>query len=339
MKPKNINGIDFFKFIMAIIVVAIHTSPLVFLENNFQKKIWQSVAHLAVPYFFIASGYTLFLNFQISKQREGMLKRIKMYIKRIGVLYIVWTIIYIPFAIYDYHNNDVGFIYDFVLFIRGMVLIGDHFYSWPLWYLLSLFYSLLIIYYLLLKNKSIMYIFICSMIFFILSLIINQFLVVNYQNGFLGKITYLFSYTFGSGRLFIGFLYVMIGVLLASYNTEVNSNKGKVLFFALLVIAIYFQIYPTIFISKLLFVLIVTSIFKYSLSLKLNNDKLGYWFRKCSTVMYFTHMIFFFYYTLIFKSFVYYGYDAFTISIILPTIFTFIVIKYQSKFKILKTIF
>ncbi len=40
MKSKNINGIDFFKFIMAIIVVAIHTSPLVFLEDNFQKKIW-----------------------------------------------------------------------------------------------------------------------------------------------------------------------------------------------------------------------------------------------------------------------------------------------------------
>ena len=182
-----------------------------------------------------------------------MLKRIKIYIKRIGILYIIWTIIYIPFAVYDYQNNDLGFIYDLVLFIRGMVFIGDHFYSWPLWYLLSLFYSLLIIYYLLLKSKSIIYIFICSMIFFILSLILNQFLDVNYQNGFLGKITYLFSYTFGSGRLFIGFSYVMIGVILANYNTEVYSNKGKLLFFIILVIAIYFQIYPTIFISKLFY--------------------------------------------------------------------------------------
>ena len=50
---EKYNQIDLFKFIMAIIVVAIHTGPLINCKNELLITIYNNITKLAVPFFFI----------------------------------------------------------------------------------------------------------------------------------------------------------------------------------------------------------------------------------------------------------------------------------------------
>lgn len=57
---KKYNAIDLTKFIMAIFVVALHVEPLKGMQGTFFYQIYNTIARMAVPFFFITSGYLLF---------------------------------------------------------------------------------------------------------------------------------------------------------------------------------------------------------------------------------------------------------------------------------------
>ena len=65
---KSYTGIDFFRFVAALLIIAIHTSPLTSLGAGFGTTgdfiLTRIVARVAVPFFFMTSGF--FLDFQIS---------------------------------------------------------------------------------------------------------------------------------------------------------------------------------------------------------------------------------------------------------------------------------
>ena len=50
-------GIDLFKFIMCIFVVAIHTNPLVNNTNNILNTVYSILTGMAVPFFFLTSVF------------------------------------------------------------------------------------------------------------------------------------------------------------------------------------------------------------------------------------------------------------------------------------------
>ena len=154
MEKKSFLGLDIFKFTMAVIVVAIHTRPFINLNSSMYLQIWTTIAHLAVPYFFMASGYLLFFRFDIRSDRKEVSDRVKKYLQKIFKLYIIWSLIYIPITIFHFSTNNKEILVDSIFFIRGLFLIGEQYYSYPLWYLLSMIYSLILIYFLILKGKS-----------------------------------------------------------------------------------------------------------------------------------------------------------------------------------------
>ena len=54
---KKYNSIDLTKFIMSIFVVAIHIHPFENCDNQIILSIYNSLVALAVPFFFISSGF------------------------------------------------------------------------------------------------------------------------------------------------------------------------------------------------------------------------------------------------------------------------------------------
>lgn len=101
MEKKKYNCIDLFKFLFALLVIAIHIDP-------FNKKIlnfWTQdfVGRVAVPYFFIVSGFLLY-----SKKNETNFysKIIPKYLKKLCLIYILWTIIYMPLILKKYNFED-----------------------------------------------------------------------------------------------------------------------------------------------------------------------------------------------------------------------------------------
>lgn len=82
------------KFIMAIVVVAIHTEPFHSSQHNMQIA-FNTFSGLAVPFFFISSGFLLGRRMQgdsdILPAKKQLIKIIKLYVK--------WSVIYLPLAI------------------------------------------------------------------------------------------------------------------------------------------------------------------------------------------------------------------------------------------------
>lgn len=81
--------IDITKFLMAILVIGIHTAPFGF--NYWLDKGFGIFTRLCVPFFFVSSGYFFF-------KKESRNER--KYLWRLLVLLIIWSLIYLPFDLY-----------------------------------------------------------------------------------------------------------------------------------------------------------------------------------------------------------------------------------------------
>ena len=128
MPDKKIyKGVYLAKFVMAILVVMIHTGS------------WNLMGFVetAVPFFFIASGFFLFRKTE-KKSRSEELRIIGQWIWKALKLYGIWSLIYLPFAIYGYHSEGLPLTKAILHYVRNFIFVGENFLSWPLWYLLAL---------------------------------------------------------------------------------------------------------------------------------------------------------------------------------------------------------
>ena len=94
-KNKSYTGIDYFRFIAAFFIIAIHTSPLLSFSETGDFMLTRIVARVAVPFFFMTSGF-----FLITRYHKNI-DKLKSFIKKTGIAYGVAIIIYIPFNIYN----------------------------------------------------------------------------------------------------------------------------------------------------------------------------------------------------------------------------------------------
>ncbi len=92
MKQRN-NSIDLFRYVCALMVVAIHTHPFCELGTNADFFFSTLLPRIAVPFFFAASGY-----FYIKKLESGKEHCFSQYLKRIVITYILWSVIYFIFT-------------------------------------------------------------------------------------------------------------------------------------------------------------------------------------------------------------------------------------------------
>ena len=128
-------GADILKFIFALVVVWIHTGT-----NDLH-----GLVNIAVPFFFVMSGFFLFGKIftqpdSISKQ-SVLLKWLKSTIR----LYLLWTLIYLPFAIIGFYKEGLPLIKSTVVWLRNVLLVGENYLSWPLWYLLGMIWAGIVI--------------------------------------------------------------------------------------------------------------------------------------------------------------------------------------------------
>jgi len=332
---KEFKGIDVTKFVLALLVVAGHTHPFKDINNPTFLYIWKNTLLLVVPYFFMAAGFFLFQKVAHKPNKAQKLAVIWPYIKRIAKMYIYWTIIFIPITLWDYATDGIVFHKDIILFFRGTLFFGENYYSWPLWFLLSMTYSLAFIYLLLLLDFKRNTIFLISILFFVVATIFNELVKQESNNNILLEIGKTVKYLFLTGRLFTGMFYLMIGGLIA-------NNKFRLPHLAtitLIGIAMYFQYHQVKIVSPLFFGLFPIALFLLTFNLNLRAVSNNEFYRKSSTVLYFTHMIVFFIYSLLFQTLGYFGWDAFLVSVMIPILLTPLINKYENRFTFLKELF
>lgn len=281
IKQTHYNSIDYAKVIFAIFVVAIHTlQPFTDTLTSEARHFVTALLSLAVPFFFVASGFLLG-NKLNSTNREGQSAYLKKWIYRIGRLYLLWTLIYLPYAIYGFSIEEVGVVKSIAIYTRNILLVGENFWSWPLWYLLAMLVAGCIIYLLLLCKVKRIYWYILAIIFAISGVLIDELHANNWERV---NLYYSIFKTTRNG-VFIGFPYITMGLFIASNGIWRPKFSLCVLLIAGFITQLCKIPLSTFITIYALFSLII------GIALPERNDELYTHCRLTSSVIYFTHML------------------------------------------------
>lgn len=138
MKLKCSASIDLSKYILSLMVVAIHVAS----ARGFWYELMIPVLRLAVPLFFMISGYLLFVRMKEldhDKQNEALMK----YLFRILKLYLAWLILLFPVTVWNRKYFSEGIFAGLKKILKGFVF-GSTFPA--SWYLMALIIGTALVY-------------------------------------------------------------------------------------------------------------------------------------------------------------------------------------------------
>lgn len=292
---KRYNSLDLVKFILSFFVIAIHILPFGIHESgiystlNFYIKNY--LARIAVPFFFICNGYFLFYkDNEESKSPNRILKKAFKILK----LYVIWSIIYLPLSFIELRSQNIGMVNGFIEYIKHFIFSGsyDH-----LWYLNSLFISLIILSVLLhykVKDKTILKL---SIILYLFGLLGDSYYGLIQGIPILNNIMDLYLKVFITTRngLFDGLLFVTLGMMIAVNKTSEKKNYGLIFLISLLSMFIetsvlkYFSI-PKSYNMLVFLPITVFSFFMLVKDISLKDSKLYRRLVEESKLIYYGHM-------------------------------------------------
>ena len=211
MKKRQYAVIDIARYVSALLVVCIHTFPFLEVSETFNTYWIHSVCRMAVPFFFTTSGYFFFRNYS-DENEELNEERFKKSIKRLLKIYLIWTVIYLPYTIFDYIHQGAK-IYSIIAYLRDVVLNGSYYH---LWFLPALMLADVIVYYSF-KNKGLEFTLKLTFGAYIIGYLINVYTPlwevipgISFLFGFFTKV-----FTTARNGIFFGPIFVAIGLLLA----------------------------------------------------------------------------------------------------------------------------
>lgn len=275
---SNFNNIDLIKVCMAVLVVATHTNLFSVISSIEWREMLTNALAIKVPFFFAASGFLVWYKIWNATKQEK-LSRLRKWLSKTLRLYIVWTLIYLPYAIYGFWLDGLSFPKAFLVYSRNILLVGQNFWSWPLWYLLGMLVAGIIIYLMVRLDFKARTMYIIAALFALVGVVINHMHDIGYFN-----IYYRLFETTRNG-FFEGLPYIMIGVAVAS-NGVVSSKKRL---FILLLCSFFIHMFG----AKLATFFVIYSLFSLVLQFDLGprKDDLYRNFRLTSTIIYFIHML------------------------------------------------
>lgn len=232
-------------------------------------------------------------------------------------MYIIWSALYFPVSIYGYIREGIGLPKMIALYIRNFVLWGEHFYSWPLWYLLALIYSAAAFGWLKRRRWSENRIIILSLVVFMIAM--GMTILSGCSDPLptpLKIVRRMILLTTGTGRIFTGFVYVSSGVVIAEKADKLLALKRRniwlILFLFLFLVSIFLPKWARDIIKLPLSISFFLEILSFSIHPKPIYKKM----REMSMILYFIHMYVFFAYCVIGKKIDAYGFQAFIITVI-----------------------
>lgn len=99
-KGKNYGGLDVFRLVASVMVVAIHTYPLLSISETADLMLTRVIGRLAVPFFFMLSGFFVLGPYSV---RQDFIEtmRVKRFLMKNGWLYLGISLLYVPLALYS----------------------------------------------------------------------------------------------------------------------------------------------------------------------------------------------------------------------------------------------
>lgn len=223
-EKKTYDAIDIAKLISALLVVSIHTFPFIDINENANFILVSIIARLAVPFFFITSGYFFFrkLDFHKKWNDKENIQKWKHYVWRLFKLYIIWSVIYLPYNFVLLHNK--GFVWtDIIRYIRDFLFTGSFYH---LWFLPALLFAVSMVYLLVFQIGMKKTLFI-SLILYIIGMLGNIYQpFINTIPG-ISSVFHMYIQIFGTTRngLFFGMIFIALGCYVARYKVPMEANQ------------------------------------------------------------------------------------------------------------------
>lgn len=211
--------IDKMRIAAAILVVAIHTSPFALISLNTDMFITRILGRLAVPFFFMISGYFLFSN------KYPSLVKIKKTLTQLLKWYILASILYILLMIYNHYFSQT----DFPTNLIKDILIDGTFYH--LWYFPAVIIGIIIVL-LLRKVFSTKTSLIITSILYFIGLCGDSYYELAIHIPIVNSIIeWLFQYMdYTRNGIFFAPIFLMIGILLSEQKNKLKLSANIVFF-------------------------------------------------------------------------------------------------------------
>ena len=204
-QKKHYPGIDRFRLIAAILVVAIHTSPLTDINTTADFILTRILARVAVPFFFMASGAFLFTG--LNNEKPSPAKLIN-FLKKTALLYGVAVFLYLPLNFYTGTTADW---LHFPKLLSDIVFNGTFYH---LWYLPAAIMGACIVF-ILRRSASVKAVFVITLLLYIAGLLGDSYYGVIEKIPFLSSIySGIFQITeYTRNGLFFAPIFLLLGVL------------------------------------------------------------------------------------------------------------------------------
>lgn len=177
MERKNYNALDICKMVMVTLVVAIHTGPLQFCENTAIRYVYGRLTEMAVPCFFVISGFLLGIRLEEPFAAPGNGGILRSYRGKILKMYLLGMAAYLPLAIWNYIKHGTPAVRALFLYLRGLLWLGQQYNSWHLWYLLGTVYTMCMLIYLWKKGRSLEHVAVCALFIWAINGLYRQFIL------------------------------------------------------------------------------------------------------------------------------------------------------------------
>lgn len=220
-KSKNYAGIDYFRIIAAVLIVAIHTSPLASFSKMGDFILTRVIARITVPFFFMTSGFFLISRYTCNNDK------LKAFIKKTAIIYAAAILFYIPINLYNGYFSMENLLPNI---IKDIVFDGT---LYHLWYLPASIIGAIIAWYLV-KKLDYPKALVVTVILYIIGLFGDSYYGISEKipvlNGFYKSIFQVSDYT--RNGIFFAPIFFVAGGRIAEKMNAVSQKQWQVLGFA-----------------------------------------------------------------------------------------------------------
>lgn len=200
--------VDYVKLIMALLVIILHTNPLLDYSVAAEWVSRSCITIIAVPFFFVATGFF----------NGNSLEKVKRSASHLLLLYCIWSVIYLPYSILRLNNEGIRAVLEYAW---SFVAYGSFD---TIWYLLASAIGLLLAfksYDRFGRRNS----FIIALIFYVIALLGTSYagIVEDTSVWNIYNLYYKVFSTFKNG-LFFGFIFELVGIII-SRNEKIIGCK------------------------------------------------------------------------------------------------------------------
>lgn len=282
MKSKKI-GMDKFRIIVAILIIAIHTFPLSSINETADFIFTHCLCRIGVPFFLMITGF-----FVLPKAMEDK-KKLVSYSFKIIKIYIICMILYLPINIYAGQLQNVT-----IIEILKNIFINGTLYH--LWYFPALILGIWITYFLI-KNLKTKVVAICVLLLYVIGIFGDSYFGISEKftitSNLYKGIFAISDYT--RNGLFYVPIFLSLGYSFSKIKLKINQRNNLIFIVISLILMIleglilhHFNLQRH---DSMYFMLIPVMFFIFNMLLQVNeenNKKL----RSIATIIYIIHPMF-----------------------------------------------